>query len=122
MVPFPGRPGEGVLSQPWAGPTSLTPRHIAKWVRDVTSRYPAPVTVTETLAGERQCGSGEDPGPRVPAPAAPSAQPAHHRRGLVSAWPWELYSADFCAPKAAPAVTPSISDRVTSHSKSRPCN
>lgn len=25
MVPFPGRPGEGVLSQPWAGPTSLTP-------------------------------------------------------------------------------------------------
>lgn len=45
MVPFPGRPGEGVLSQPWAGPTSLTPRHIAKWVRDVTSRRPAPATV-----------------------------------------------------------------------------
>lgn len=117
MVPFPGRPGEGVLSQPWAGPTSLTPRHIAKSVQDVTSRRPAPATVTEILAGERQCGSGEDPGPRVPAPAAPSAQPAHHHRGLVSAWPWELYSADFCAPKAAHAVTP---DRVTSHGKRRP--
>lgn len=45
MVPFPGRPGEGVLSQPWAGPTSLTPRHIAKSVREVTSRRPAPATV-----------------------------------------------------------------------------
>lgn len=82
MVPFPGRPGEGVLSQPWAGPTSLTPRHIAKSVRDVTSRRPAPATVTETLAGRGSVAPGKTLGPG----SQPRQLPLHNPHITAGDW------------------------------------
>lgn len=130
LMPFPQEAGGGHVL-PAVGRTDFLHAQgtLRNWCQDVNSRSLVPVTVTETVVRERQCSSGENSGPRVPAPAAPSTQP------WASVSPYDI-TRDLSQPglmncteqtsvppkRPTPSPPESVTDYVTSHSKRRPCD